>query len=119
MLSSNFLVLLDGIIILSGFCYLLPPQPFPYYNTYLINLDSKVYEAIDNGESYDIIYLNFSKAFDKVPHSRLLKEIRADGVDGNILAWLRDGRQRVVIKGSNSEWDQVISGVPQELVLVT
>ena len=40
-----------------------------------------MYEAIDNGEGYDIMYLVYSKAFDK----RLLKKVRAHGIDGKIL----------------------------------
>ena len=38
-----------------------------------------VYEAIDNDANYDIIYLDFSKAFDKVLLDRLLSEVRAHG----------------------------------------
>ena len=46
---------------------------------------SKVYEAIDNGESYEIMYLEFSKTFDEVPHKRLSKNVMAHGIDGKIL----------------------------------
>ncbi len=38
-----------------------------------------MYEAVDNGDSYDILYMDFSKAFDKVPHQRLLRKVRAHG----------------------------------------
>ena len=44
-----------------------------------------MYEAANNRDSYDILYLDFSKAFDKVPHQRLLRKVRALGIDGRIL----------------------------------
>lgn len=75
----------------------------------------------DNGDPIDIIYLDFAKAFDKVPHSRLLNKMRSLGITGNILrwteTWLRDRRQRTVLNGSLSDWLAVLSGVPQGSVL--
>ena len=57
--------------------------------TNLLTFFSEVYEAVDNGKSNDIIYLDFSKAFDKVPHERLLKKVAAHGIRGNLLKWIR------------------------------
>jgi hypothetical protein len=69
----------------------------------------------------DLLFLDFEKAFDKVPHRRLLQKLEAYGVSGSILKWieafLRNRRQRVVLGGECSEWESVCSGVPQGSVL--
>ena len=76
-----------------------------------------VYEAVDNDANYDIMYLDFSKAFDKVPHDRLLSKGRAHRIDGKVLHWIRswlsNRQQRVTINGFKSNWGGVTSGVPQ------
>ena len=60
----------------------------------------RITEALDKGESADVIFLDFAKAFDKVPISRLLEKVRAHGIRGNLLkwikSWLSDRQQRVV-----------------------
>ena len=71
----------------------------------------------DNKQAKDIFYLDFSKAFDRVPHERLLKKRYAYGIQGNVLGWIRnfltDRSQRVQIQGSFSKWKPVTSGIPQ------
>ena len=57
--------------------------------TNLLSFYTKVYKASDNNENYDVIYLDFSKAFDKVPHQRLLNKIKAHGIGGKVLEWIR------------------------------
>jgi len=69
----------------------------------------------------DVLYLDFKKAFDSVPHTRLLKKICAYGFRGNLFNWFKDflkGREQLVsVNDALSSWSEVISGVPQGLVL--
>jgi len=61
--------------------------------------------------------LDFSKAFDKVPHQRLLHKLEFYGITGSILAWLTDHSKQVAINGMLSSPCKVNSGVPQGTVL--
>ena len=76
---------------------------------------------LDKGNNVDLVYLDFCKAFDKVPHCRLGKKLETHGIDGNvrnwIINWLRHRRQRVCVDGECSDWEEVSSGVPQGSVL--
>ena len=45
---------------------------------------------VDEGKAVDVIYLNFSKAFDTVPHSILLENLAAHGLDGCALSWIKN-----------------------------
>ena len=81
----------------------------------------KITEWLDDGNSVDVLYLDFSKAFDKVNHAILMEKLSAAGIRGKLWAWIKDwlsGRmQRVVIDGESSGWLMVESGVPQGTVL--
>ena len=77
--------------------------------------------AVDQGYGVDVAYLDFSKAFDSVPHQRLLQKLASYGFSGRLLSWLKgflSGHyQRVILNGSSSSWCAVTSGVPQRSVL--
>ena len=89
--------------------------------TNLIDFMETVTQWHDQGQPFDVVFFDFAKAFDKVPHRRLLKKLRAIGIEGNLLAfledWLTGRRQRVVVEGECSEWRDVGSGVLQGTVL--
>jgi Reverse transcriptase (RNA-dependent DNA polymerase)/Endonuclease-reverse transcriptase len=89
--------------------------------TNLLVFLEKLMAEVDNGAAVDIVYLDFAKAFDTVPHERLKKKLRAHGIRGKLLdwisAWLSDRKQRVVLNGNLSAWEAVLSGVPQGSVL--
>ena len=58
--------------------------------TNLLEFLEKNTEMFDNNKPLDIIYLDFAKAFDKVPKQRLIKKLEAHGVKGNVLKWIHN-----------------------------
>ena len=78
----------------------------------------------DNNKEVDLVYLDFQKPFDKVPHERLMLKVNAHGVQGDaarlIRNWLAGHSQRVCINQSYSNWApwrHIASGVPHGSVL--
>ena len=89
--------------------------------TNLLEFFEDVTSFVDKGDPVDVIFLDFQKAFDKVPHKRLLKKVKTMGIGGEIYSWLedwlKDRKQRVCLGGVSSDWVKVSSGVPQGSVL--
>ena len=69
----------------------------------------------------DILFLDYAKALDSVPHKRLLKQVQSLGINGQALEWihsfLTNRRQQVRANCELSEFKLVLSGVPQGSIL--
>ena len=89
--------------------------------TQLIQVIDTIGKLLDQGERIDVVYLDMSKAFDKVNHTRMIDKLRSFGFNGGLLSWfqsyLRHRRQKVTALGSTSTSTPVTSGVPQGSIL--
>jgi len=78
-------------------------------------------EAIEEGYYVDCVYMDLMKAFDKVPHKRLMTKLKHYGIVGRTFEWICDfisnHEQYVELNGKCSKWYDVISGIPQGTVL--
>ena len=97
-----------------GFCSGRSCETTNYHHSWLIIL-------FNSKSQIDVAILDFSKAFDTVPHAGLLGKLKHYGIDSKILLWitnfLNNRKQRVVVNGSFSNFADVESGVPQGTVL--
>jgi hypothetical protein len=87
----------------------------------LLKIIDKWTEILDEGKVLEGVYMDFQKAFDTVPHGRLLQKLQYYGITGNLQNWIKEflnGRtQQVVINDKTSSPLPVLSGVPQGSVL--
>lgn len=76
---------------------------------------------MEEKKTFDCVYMDYRKAFDSVPHCRLLNKLEAYGIAGKVLKWLGsfldNRKQRVRVGKGLSDWKKVTSGVPQGSVL--
>ena len=89
--------------------------------TNLLETLNVITEAQMHGIPVDLLFLDYQKAFDTVPHKRLLQQVNSFGIDDKALNWitafLNDRRQRVRVKDNISTWKPVVSGIPQGSIL--
>jgi len=87
----------------------------------IITVCQDISDALDEETRLDVIIIDFSKAFDLVPHDRLLIKIAASGVDSRVVVWIREFlrgcSQRVRVRTHYSEEVSVTSGIPQGSIL--
>ena len=84
-------------------------------------LSKLFHHLLEGGMNVDVVYLDFSKAFDKVDFSIVLSKMKKLGISGKVYAWieafLTNRKQVVVVEGEHSDPVAVVSGVPQGSVL--
>ncbi|CAM5146926.1 unnamed protein product [Eretmochelys imbricata] len=89
--------------------------------TNLIAFYDEIIGSVDMGKAVDVIYLDFSKAFDAVSHSILASKLKKYGLDEWTIRWIENWlncrAQCAVINGSMSSWQLVSSGIPQVSIL--
>jgi len=89
--------------------------------TNLLTFFDKVTTYVDSGKDVDVVFLDFAKAFDKVPYKRLLQKLENHGIEGKLInwitEWLTNRTQRVCVNRILSDWKIVLNGVPQGSVL--
>ena len=87
----------------------------------LLAITHEIYKSFDACLDVRAVFLDISKAFDKVWHQGLLYKLEQNGISGNLpetlTDFLKDRKQRVVLNGQNSSWANVEVGVPQGSIL--
>ena len=87
----------------------------------LLSITHQIYKSFDDGHEVLSVFLDMSKAFDKVWHKGLIFKLKQNGISGNLLSTLTDflklRKQRVVLNGQLSSWSNIETGVPQGSIL--
>ena len=87
----------------------------------LLHMLDKWTEYLEGGGQIDALYTDFEKAFDKVPHKRLISKLKTYGISNILINWIDNflcsRKHRVRVNSSFSNWGDVTSGIPQGSVL--
>ena len=87
----------------------------------LLYLNHTIYNNLNNGKDTAMIFLDASKAFDRIWHKGLLWKLKKIGVCDNLCEWfnsyLKDRKIRTVVHGKSSDWYKISAGVPQGSIL--
>ena len=86
-----------------------------------MSITTEIFEAFENLDETRAVFLDISKAFDKVWHEGLCFKLKQNGINGNLLvlmsSFLSDRKQKVILNDTSSDWKEIYSGVPQGSVL--
>ena len=87
----------------------------------LLSITHDIYQSLDQGYEVRGVFLDISKAFDKVWHKGLIHKLKQNGIGGPLLKiltdFLKSRKQRVVLNGQHSSWSDVLAGVLQGSIL--
>ena len=87
----------------------------------LLSITHDIYQSLDQGYEVRGVFLDISKAFDKVWHKGLIHKLKQNGIGGPLLKiltdFLKSRKQRVVLNVQHSSWSDVLAGVPQGSIL--
>ena len=87
----------------------------------LISITSNIFYSFEEYDETRAVFLDISKAFDKVWHEGVLYKLKCNGISGNLLEfikhYLQNRHQRVILNGTKSDWKKIYAGVPQGSVL--
>ena len=87
----------------------------------LLSITHEIYKSFDDGYEVRGVFLDTSKAFDKVWHNGLIYKLKQNGVSGDlmnlIIDFLEARKQRIILNGQYSSWESVKTGVPQRSIL--
>ena len=87
----------------------------------LVSITHEIYKSFDKGHEVRGVFLDISKAFEKVWYDGIIFKLTQNGISGNLLKLLHDflseRRQRVVLNGQASTWTNITAGVPQGSIL--